>query len=143
MKIFVALLLSVLTGCYSYVPLSGSLSDRGSPVRARLSTPEDVQLTDFTVNGVVVVDGEIVNHGTDTLIVSALALRSRTGSEFLAAGETVKLPMASLESVEAKRFSIVRTAAVTAAAAAVSLLLFSVFETGGGGGGNGGNPVPQ
>lgn len=143
MRTFLVLLLAALTGCYSYVPIGELRTERGSSVRARLSTPEDVRLSAVTVNDVVLVDGEVVTQGTDTLVLSALALQSQAGSEYLAAGETVMIPAASVSSLEAKRFSIVRTGLVTIAAAAASVLLFSVFESGGGGDGNGGIPQPR
>lgn len=144
MRKFLILSLTVLTGCYSYVPAAQQVLARGTPVRARLSTPTDFRLTEISVNNAVTVQGEVVRQDADSLIVSAVSLRSETGREVPAAGETLAIPSARIAGVEKKRFDVLRSVAVTAAGFATTLLLFMAFDAGGGSGGpGGGGPSPQ
>lgn len=133
----VASLLIGLTGCYSYVPLSGASPGRGTQVRARLNQPASFTLADVTVNNVVLIDAEVVRSGDDSLVVSALSLRSQTGMEFPAAGETLAIGAGSLGTVETRRMSLLRSSALIVAAGAAATLLFAslgTLDSGGGGG---------
>ena len=138
----VAALLIGLTGCYSYVPLGTSRPERGAEIRARLSRPADLTLTEVTVNDVVALDAEVVRSGEDSLVVSAMSLRSQSGAAFSAAGESVSIPATSIESLEAKRFSVVRSSVLIVAASAAASLLFAALGTLESGG-SGGKPGPQ
>lgn len=138
----VASLLIGLTGCYSYVPLAGAHPARGTQVRAQLSQPASFTLDDLTVNNVVMIDAEVVRSGEDSLVVSALSLRSQGGMEFPAAGETLAIDAGSLGAVEMRRMSVLRSAALIAAAGAAASLLFAGLGTLDSGGG-GGKPSPR
>jgi hypothetical protein len=137
----VASALLVLTGCYTYAPV-GTAPARGAHVRARLSTPQNVALTDLTVSNVVLLDAEVVRSGPDSLVVSALSLRSLSGGDFAAAGETVAIPRTSLEAVDARSFSWWRSAGLIVAAGTVTSLLFAALGTIDSGAG-GGKPGPR
>lgn len=143
MQAFFVSLLLLLTGCYTYAPVPGMTLGRGTAVRARLAAPSDFRLTELTANGVVTIDGEVVRQDTGELVVSALWLRSQTGYEFPAAGETVTIPAERLAGIEQKRFSVARSAMVAGAGVLASVLFVAAFGTdgfGGGGGGDGTDP---
>lgn len=140
----VASALIVLTGCYTYAPVGSVAPARGEHVRARLSTPQSVALSDITVGNVVLLDAEVVRSGEDSLVVSALSLRSQSGGDFAAAGETIAIPASSLESVETRRFSLVRSSAFIVAAGAAAALLFAALgDAVSGSGGGKPNPNPE
>lgn len=135
--------LIVLSGCYSYVPVgAGAHPTRGTQVRARLSRPENVALSDLTVSNVVLMDAEIVRSDADSLVVSAMSLRSATGGAFAAAGETVAVPASSVESLEERRMSAIRSTVLVVAAGTLAALLFRGFGTLDDGAG-GGKPGPR
>lgn len=138
----VAALLIGLTGCYSYVPVSGGHPGRGTQVRARLNDPASFTVQDVTVNNVVMIDAEVVRSGEDSLVVSALSLHSQAGVEFPAAGETLAVEAGSVGAIEARRMSLLRSAVLIAAAGAAAGLLFASLGTLDSGGG-GGKPSPR
>ena len=131
-----------LTGCYSYVPLAGSFPPRGTQVRASLSTPENVALRDVTVSNVVLLDAEVVRSDQDSLVLSAMSLRSGSGTDYPAAGETVSIPASSVQSLETRRFSPLRSSVLIVAAGAAAALVFAALGTVDSGGG-GGKPGPR
>jgi hypothetical protein len=138
----IASLLIGLTGCYSYVPLSGATPERGTQVRARLNQPASFTLADVTVNNVVLIDAEVVRSGEDSLVVSALWLRSQAGMDFPAAGETLAIEAGSVGAIETRRMSLLRSSALIVAAGAAASLLFASLGTLDSGGG-GGKPSPR
>jgi hypothetical protein len=136
--------LIALTGCYSYAPIAGGHPARGTQVRARLSTPEDLALTEVTVASVVSFDAEVVRSGEDSLVVSAVALRSQSGVEFAGSGETLAIPASSVASLEERRFSLLRSSVlIVAAGTAASLLFAALGSIAAGGGGGKPDPNPQ
>ena len=143
MRGLLILSLGVLTGCYSYVPVVGTSLGRGTTVKARLSAPADFRLTDMAVNNAVLLSGEVVSHGRDTLALSVFSLRAPTGFTFPAAGETLFVPNVRIAELERRRFAPVRSALVLGAAVAATTLVFSSFDVGGNSGGGGRPPTPQ
>jgi hypothetical protein len=136
--------LAGLTGCYSYAPAAGRELPRGTPVRARLSTPTDFRLTDLSVNNTVLLDGEVIRQDPDSLVLSAFSLRANTGYTLPAIGETVSIPTDRIAGIERRRFDALRSGLLVAAAAVGSALFFSALNSGGGGGSSGGGtPNPQ
>jgi hypothetical protein len=137
------LLLSLLTGCFSYGPVGSVPVAPGTAVRARLNAPTDIRLTNVSVNNAVQVNGEVVSEERDTLGLSVFSLRALGGLEFPAAGETVRIARARIAGLERRRVDLLRSAALVGAVAAVASLAFSAFSTGSSSGGGGPTPIPQ
>ncbi len=131
------LLAALCTSCFSYSPATGPVS-QGARVRIHLQPPRDVRLSTLTANDVVRVEGELVRADPDTTVISAWMLLGRSGLDFVAAGETVHLPVGGVAQVEVRKVSLLRSAAVGVAA----LLGLALIDRAIGGGGGGGDDPP-
>ena len=109
-RLVAAALLPLLGGCYSYTPLSAPTPGEAAALRLRLSRPDDFRLTNVTMNDVGEVDGELVAMNDTTVVVSATRLVSRSGFEHLGEGATLRVPRATIGSIEVKHLSVGRTA---------------------------------
>lgn len=140
----VPLLLLSLSACYTYTEPT-TAPERAAAVRLRLAEPSEFRLTNLTANDVVLVDGEMIRAGSDSVLVSARWLQARSGYEFAGMGETVRVPRSNLVTLEKKRISLLKTVALAAGfvltVGAASVLLGGVGD--GGGGGGKGPPVEQ
>lgn len=108
--LFSALLVSA---CYTYVPTS-TAPQQASEVRLQLSQPGEFRLANLTANDVVLMDGEMIRAGADSVLISARWLQARSGYEFAGAGETVRVPRANVATIAQKRISLLKTAALAA-----------------------------
>jgi hypothetical protein len=139
----VALVLTIaLAGCYTYVPAAAPPTERGSRVRVNLADPAELRLANVTANDVVTVTGDVIHLAEDSLALSAWELRSASGFEHLASGETVRIERDNIAGLERRKLSALRSALVTGALVLGGALFFAVV----GGGDNGGegprNPPP-
>lgn len=137
------LLLLATTGCYSYGPAGSTPLPGGTTVRARLSSPTDVRLSNISVNDAILVNGEVVQQRPDTLLLSAFSLIGQTGFFVPAGGETVRLSMDRIGLLERRKISVLRSAALFVGAGTATTLLFAAFGVGGFGGGGSPQPQPQ
>ncbi len=106
--------LTLLSGCYKYVPVEAGAPQlaRGDPIRAHLDAAS-VDLEEVTVHNIRSVDAEVVQLNGSELIVSALWLDSNTpGIGYPGEGWTVQLPRTSVVSIDRKVFDVWRTAVV-------------------------------
>jgi hypothetical protein len=144
--LFVPAAMVFLAGCYSYQPLGSVTPARGAPLRVLLDPPQDARLLDYTVNGAVRVEGELIELRPDQVLLSAFGVRSRSGFEYIAQGETLELPRGSVTALEIKKVSPLKTALF---AGATGVVLFSIdrlisgLRGGGGGGGGPGGGQPR
>lgn len=127
--------LLLLSACYSYAPVEGPAPERGARVRLHLTEPRDVRLTNVTGNEIVLVSGELVRMAGDTAVVSASSLRARSGYEFIAAGETLRIPRSEIALLQHRRLSPARSGLLAGAVALGTTLLGSVVQASGGDGG--------
>lgn len=125
---------ALCSGCVAYVPMRGGTPplQRGTVVRATLSSPAEVPLTNVTARSVQVVDGEVVESNGDELVLSALWLRSTNGVEHKGIGETVSVSWQGLAQVEVRRISAVRTGLLAGVLALVAILANAALSGGGG-----------
>lgn len=129
----VLLLTLLLSACYSYAAPRSEDLRHGARIRAHLSPPRDIRLTNITANDVVVVDGELIRSAADTTVLSAWLLHARSGFDFVGAGETVRLPSSQIAAVEERRFSYLKSAGLLGAAVLGMFVVSSVVDFGGGG----------
>jgi hypothetical protein len=140
------LALLFLAGCYSYRPLGSVTPDRGTPLRVLLDPPQDARLLDYTVNGAVRVEGELIELRPDQVLLSAFGVRSQSGFEYLAQGETLEFPRSNVAAFEVKKVSPLKTALFVGAAGAVFFSidrLIAGLRGGGGGSGPPGGGTPR
>ena len=135
-----------LSACFHYVPTSGLSQPQGTPVRARLSTPSAFELSEFTVNEVQQVDGEMIGVDATNLLLSATWLDAVSGRGFEGGGWTVRIPQANVSVLERKAFSWVRTGILLGGLAVGTSLGFGAFGVWSGGdlppgSGSGGAPL--
>ncbi len=136
-------LLPMAAGCYHYVPLAPGNAPQGTPVRARLSSMANFELSQITVNNIDLVDGEMVRVDSDSLVLSATWLQAVTGNGYAGNGWTVRIPEANLAGFEEKRLSWWRTAVIVGGLAVGTWLGFDALGLSpGSGGGGGGTPSP-
>ncbi len=121
-------------GCVAYVPVREGAPplQRGAVVRATLSSPAEVPLTNITARGVQVVEGEVVESNGEELVLSALWLRSTNGAEHRGIGETVNVAWQGIAQVEVRRLSAVRTGLLAGVLALFAVLANAALIGGGG-----------
>jgi hypothetical protein len=141
-----AVLGSVLCGCYAYAPVDPHALSPNAPVRAHLTEPRDVSLPDRTLHGIVRVDGELVRAEPASIILAGYAFQTARGQERIGMGQTVVLPVTGIALVEGRRFAPARTAGFVVLGGVILLLIDrAIAELGGGrdGSDGGGAPVPR
>ncbi len=142
------LLLSVLLvatgGCFQYVPEARAEPTRGTAIRVHLQRPSSFDLTQFTVNNITVVNGELVRRDAGDVVVSATWLDATIGDGFDGEGWTLRIPESNVTAIEVKRISWWQTGVAVLGVAAFTIFGFDAFGTGSegsGGGGGGTNPL--
>lgn len=107
------LVVFVLNGCYTYVPTQ-EIPDRGARVRVQLSQPQDVRLSEVTANDVVTISGEVARLDSSAVVLSAYVLRSASGYENVARGESVGILRENIAAIRQSRISPLNTAGLVA-----------------------------
>jgi hypothetical protein len=99
-----------LSGCYSYAPVSPAITPPpAADVRVRLSRPMDFPIRDVTVRDVVELQGEVVQAQDTSMQLSVFGLRSQTGFNSDANGETVAFPRTAVVGLSRKKLSPLRS----------------------------------
>jgi hypothetical protein len=140
-----AILCLTLTACQSYRPVALGDIRQGDRLRVTANPAVPVRLREITIERATRVDGEAVTVQNGELVLSAMWVERDGGAGTLGEGWTVTVPVASLQAVAERRFSMWRTAVVVVGGAVASLAGWSAFGGGGGGdpgpGGGGGPPL--
>jgi len=136
---------SLLSGCYTYVPVTPATAPVGKDVRAELTDSGVVVLAPQLGPGVYQVDGRLVTRSDRDLVLSVESVVSRRNEmEQLWNGEQVTLPPSVIGRLQQRKLSTARSALVGLGALGVLVGLYVAFDaSGGGGGGRGGPPSPQ
>jgi hypothetical protein len=129
------------TGCYSYKPVGADeiRPEPGKQVRVHLNEPDRVRLQHITAEGVVQINGELAEWDNGEVVLSAFWLRSNTGFEHRAQGETVEVDEANIRSLEAKQINVPLSVAMVVGGVAAAVIIGSAFSAGGSGGNDGDN----
>ncbi len=136
-----SLLAPLLGGCFAYAPLQQPSAPPAAALRLRLTTPADFRLTNITMNDVREVDGELVSMDDSAVVVSATRLVAVSGFEHMGEAATLRVPRASIGSIEVKRLSRARTALFVgglAALGAATSAALGVAQVSGSNSGSGG-----
>lgn len=144
-RIAMVALCVLLSGCYTFTPVTGTEVAQGTPVRARLAPPQEVELRDISVRSVVELDGEVVSMNRDEAVLSAFWVVTEAGFERTGQSATVYLDPDNIQQLQERRFDYWRTGGLIGAGIAGAFFLFdAVFDSGSGtegGGGGGGQPL--
>ena len=105
--LYLMALLLAAEGCFQYVPEGDVAPTRGSPIRVHLERPTSFELTQFTVNNVIRVDGEMVRREAGDVILSATWLDAVTGVGFAGEGWTLRIPETTVTALELKKNFVV------------------------------------
>ena len=139
-RLSVVILLLGTGGCFQYVPESGaSPPTRGSPIRLQLVNPTSFELTQFTVNNITTVNGELVRRVAGDVILSSTWLETAGAVGFDGESRTLRIPDSNVAAFELKKVSWFRTGAVVLGGALGTILGFNALGSEGGGGGGGGS----
>lgn len=137
---------ALLAGCYSYIPIERGTLVPGTLVRARLSVPGAIRLSESIGEIQRSVEGQVVHVRPDALLVAVRVRDPYGGHGFRGAApklDTLQVPEGDIAELEEKRFSTLKTGAVLGAAGAISaFVVIRLFDLAGGGGGgpDGGSP---
>lgn len=115
--------------------------EQGTSLRVFLNEPGSYPLNHVTPNTVLQIDGDLINLDGENLRVSATWMKTAGVQEFKGHGETVTIPLDKIESVQEKRLSTPKTAAMGVAIVGVVVMLGVTFGTTSGEGSGGGGPV--
>ncbi len=160
------LLLLVHTACFSYHALEPATSatatastsatastpsraeqlglvglKQGDGLRIFLNEPGSYPLNHVTPNTVMRIDGDLINVDDENLRVSATWMKTAGVQEFKGHGEAVTVPLDKIETVQAKKLSPGKTAAISVGILGAVVLLGVTIGSGGSGEGGGGPPV--
>jgi hypothetical protein len=138
-----SVLLVVVGGCYSYVPVSGTAPADGADVQLELAAPRDVVLQDVTVHGITAVQGRLLFADSDSVALAVARLWGLEGRSYEATGIGVSLPRQGITALRAKRMSRARSGlAIGVGAAGIVATILGVRELVGSSGGSG-TPKPM
>lgn len=131
---------TMLSGCFAYVPVPRETLQPGDRVQIQLNETQAVRAGSVTANDVIEVTGELISSDSAAVNLSAYYLRSPSGFEQVAVGETARIPALNIAAVRENRLSPLRTMVVAAlAVTAGAVFVTQVADLRGGG--NPGNPI--
>jgi hypothetical protein len=132
----------LLSGCYTYQPLTRPTPEAGAEVRATLAQPVPLQVGDLTIHDVDRIEGQVHSADGDTVRVWGAWLHTRSGGRHSANGGSLALPRDRIATIEQRRLSPARSALAALVVGGVVAALFTLVEGALGGSGNSGQP-PQ
>ena len=115
-RLFSAIVLCGLTGCYTYVTVESAVPDTGRDVRVYLSPSQDVDVGGITVRDVTSVEGILYEATSDTLAVWSQWFYSLGGSRYYANGHIHVVPRQNVPRLEVRQLHVQRTIVATALA---------------------------
>ena len=126
------LLLPFCTACYTYAPVELSSVTPGTMVRARIAADQIERVEPLVGRSTRVLDGVLVDAGTDTLLIEVpAATRTTTGGGIQVLNQRLSIPRSGVTEVELKRLSRGRTFGVVAlGAAALGYIIVDALNIG-------------
>ena len=144
LRLGASLLLTTITGCYTYRPVTAPGPEAGTRISAEVSREGATALSPLLGPDISEVNGRVVEAGTDTLRLSLMSVTGRLGIPASWRGELVTLPRATLSSVEQRHLATGGTVLLGAGLAGGLYLFYrllggpAILEGSGGGSGGGG-----
>jgi hypothetical protein len=112
--------LPMLSGCYEYVPMSGSTPKVGEVVTLQISDSGRVGLSDRFGSGLAAIEGRIQSTQPDLYVIDVFKVSQLNGESALWSGESVRLQRAYVAAAMGREFSRTRTALMAIGAAAIA-----------------------
>lgn len=130
----------VLSGCYTYVPLTTPSPQPGTRVSADLTRDGTDSLAGYLGRNVVNVDGRVMAAGADTISLSVVSVTTSNGESSDWQGETVTIPQSMISRLSERRLARGSTALLVGGV--IVLFVAAAKALGGalGGSGNGQGP---
>jgi hypothetical protein len=126
------LLLPFCTACYTYAPVELSNVTPGTMVRARIAADQVARVEPLVGRSTRVLDGVLVDAGTDTLLIEVpAATRTTTGGGIQVLNQRLSIPRTGVTEVELKRLSRGRTIGLIAVGtAALGYIIIDALNIG-------------
>lgn len=105
---------TIAAGCYSYEPVQSPTP--GDEVRARLTADAAVWRSEGLLDPILHFDGIVIDATADTLVMDVLVARSSSAFQDVEIRDTVRLGNRELQSIQGRKFSVVKSALFTVAA---------------------------
>ncbi|MFL5592986.1 MAG: hypothetical protein ACJ785_00050 [Gemmatimonadaceae bacterium] len=129
-KNFVIASLVLSTACYEYNAFQPTMDTVGRPIRVQLSSAGTTRLAALVGPDADYVDGNLTSLTDSTYTISLVELGRRNGSEESWRHEPVTLSKGDVESIELRKASPGRTAALTAIIAGGAALVARAIGAG-------------
>jgi hypothetical protein len=135
----------VLTGCYSYLPVSTAEPQVGARVAAGLTVDGADTLARAVGPGITTLRGDVVAAEDGTITLALTSVTDRTGQVTSWKGEEVRVPQGAVERLEQRKLALGRSVLFAAAFLGGSVAAWEAFQAGIRGGaipnpGGGGEP---
>lgn len=130
--------------CYRYTPIESGAVPVGSEFRASLTEDGTTRLVPTLGAQVAKVEGRVLSNSDTAFVISISATTNRSNVQTFWTGETITIPRATIQSIEARKLDRKRTWLVTTLGLVGGFLaaqIFGLFE-GSASGGDGGPPPP-
>ena len=142
----ILLLVSVVSGCYRYVPTTRTSLAPGASVSVALTLQGSINVAPRIGNNVVSLEGTVSDTDSSGGITLSLLSVTRRGENLAStwSGESLRLSSEDIAEISGKQLSHGRTVAAWTAlgAASVALIVAIAKATDLVGGSNGGRPIP-
>jgi hypothetical protein len=118
---------TILAGCYKYVPVEASGPPPGVRANVVLSDAGTVEMARWVGPSTRAIEGDVVTATPEGLTVAVRRLERRDGVEEFWKGEEVLIPRGAVATYTERRLSRSRTALLTAGALAIALGVGQAF----------------
>ena len=126
-RAFVVVVVVVLMGCYSYVPVAVSGPPPGSRASLVLTDEGTVEMARFVGPSASTIEGDVVSANGEGLLLAVRRLERRDGIEEFWKGEQVQVPRAAVATYTERKLSRARTVLFGAGAVAAVFVLGKAF----------------
>ncbi len=138
-RLFSAIVLWGLSGCFTYVPVESAVPEPGQEVRVHLSPSLDVDVGAVIVRDVTMMEGALYRVTSDTLAVWTQWIHSLGGSRYYANGQVHVMDRKNVPRLEVRQLHAGRTILATVLTLGVGAGVFAfTADLGAEGGGEGG-----
>ena len=126
-RAFVVVVVLVLMGCYSYVPVAVSGPPPGARANLVLTDEGTVEMARLVGPSTRAIEGDVVSANGEGLVLAVRRLERRDGIEEFWKGEQVTVPRTAVATYTERRLSRTRTVLFGAGTAAAAFVLGKAF----------------
>jgi hypothetical protein len=135
---------SLLSGCYAFIPTTSTTLAAATPVTVKLSAAGSVAMAQALGNAVDEIEGAVLRSSADSLVVAVENTYTTNRQKFSTTGTTAAIPRPYIEQVEVRTFSRKRTVLMIIGGVVLGAAAGASVAAGGGNSppGNGGTTPP-